>query len=74
MARIKTGSISQGVVSAFIIRNEDPGDEMDFEIVGRNPTEAQTNFYYKTPPDLPAELIDYNWRVSARYQHCDGFS
>ncbi|KAK3819664.1 MAG: concanavalin A-like lectin/glucanase domain-containing protein [Benniella sp.] len=59
-ARIKTGSISPGVVSAFIIRNEDPGDEIDFEIVGRNPTEAQTNFYYNTPPDLPTDLIDYN--------------
>ncbi|KAF9186261.1 hypothetical protein BGZ51_002112 [Haplosporangium sp. Z 767] len=59
-ARIKTGSASPGVVSAFIIRNEDPGDEIDFEIVGRDPSEAQTNFYYRTPPDMPTELIDYS--------------
>ncbi|KAG0254079.1 hypothetical protein DFQ27_007069 [Actinomortierella ambigua] len=59
-ARIKTGSSSPGVVSAFIIRNEEPGDEIDFEIVGKNPTEAQTNFYYRTPPDMAAELIDYS--------------
>ncbi|KAF9353735.1 hypothetical protein BGX26_008507 [Mortierella sp. AD094] len=59
-ARIKTGSTSPGVVSAFIMRNEVPGDEIDFEFVGRNPSEAQTNFYYKTPPDMPTELIDYN--------------
>ncbi|KAI1303401.1 hypothetical protein EDD11_005342 [Mortierella claussenii] len=58
-ARIKTGSSSPGVVSAFIIRNEDPGDEIDFEFVGRDPSEAQTNFYYSTPPDLPPSLIDY---------------
>ncbi|KAG0200638.1 hypothetical protein BGX28_006341 [Mortierella sp. GBA30] len=57
---IKTGSSSPGVVSAFIIRNEDPGDEIDFEIVGRDPSEAQTNFYYRTPPDMPADLIDYS--------------
>ncbi|KAF9434934.1 hypothetical protein BGZ76_007179 [Entomortierella beljakovae] len=59
-ARIKTGSSSPGVVSAFIMRNEAPGDEIDFEFVGRNPSEAQTNFYYKTPPDMPTESIDYN--------------
>ncbi|KAF9198558.1 hypothetical protein BGZ49_000590 [Haplosporangium sp. Z 27] len=59
-ARIKTGSTSPGVVSAFIMRNEIPGDEIDFEFVGRNPSEAQTNFYYKTPPDMPTEEIDYN--------------
>ncbi|KAG0228312.1 hypothetical protein BGX31_006624 [Mortierella sp. GBA43] len=59
-ARIRTGSVSPGVVTAFIIRNENPGDEIDFEIVGRNPMEAQTNFYYNTPPDLPTDLIDYN--------------
>ncbi|KAG0198243.1 hypothetical protein BGX33_012489 [Mortierella sp. NVP41] len=58
--RIKTGSSSPGVVSAFIIRNEDPGDEIDFEIVGRVPTEAQRNFYYRTPPDMPTDLIDYS--------------
>ncbi|KAG0362956.1 hypothetical protein BGZ54_008420 [Gamsiella multidivaricata] len=59
-ARIKTGSSSPGVVSAFIIRNEDPGDEIDFEFVGRDPSEAQTNFYYRTPPDMNTTLIDYS--------------
>ncbi|KAG0238031.1 hypothetical protein BGW42_007585 [Actinomortierella wolfii] len=59
-AKIKTGSTSLGVVSAFIIRNELPGDEIDFEIVGKDPTEVQTNFYYRTPPNMPAELIDYS--------------
>ncbi|KAI8597420.1 concanavalin A-like lectin/glucanase domain-containing protein, partial [Dissophora ornata] len=59
-ARIKTGSTSPGVVSAFIIRNEDPGDEIDFEIVGRDPTGAQTNFYYQTPPGMEASMIDYS--------------
>ncbi|KAF9120008.1 hypothetical protein BGW39_011740 [Mortierella sp. 14UC] len=58
--RIKTGSRSPGVVSAFIIRNEEPGDEIDFEIVGRDPTQAQTNFYYRTPPDMPTDRIDYS--------------
>ncbi|KAG0352390.1 hypothetical protein BG005_008164 [Podila minutissima] len=59
-ARIKTGSTSPGVVSAFIVRNEEPGDEIDFEIVGRDPAEAQTNFYYRTPPFMAADLVDYN--------------
>ncbi|KAF9586222.1 hypothetical protein BGW38_008432 [Lunasporangiospora selenospora] len=59
-ARIKTGSSSPGVVSAFIVRNEDPGDEIDFEIVGRDPTEAETNFYYRTPPTISTDLVDYD--------------
>ncbi|KAF8950094.1 hypothetical protein CPC16_007873 [Podila verticillata] len=59
-ARIKTGSRSPGVVSAFIVRNEEPGDEIDFEIVGRDPTEAQTNFYYHTPPYMTPDLVDYS--------------
>lgn len=60
VARIKTGSSSPGVVSAFILRNEEPGDEIDFEIVGRDPTEAQTNFYYRTPPYTTSDLVDYS--------------
>jgi beta-glucanase (GH16 family) len=64
-ARIKTGSISPGVVSAFIIHNEDPGDEIDFEIVGRNPMEAQTHRF---------DRLQQHWQVGARYQYCNGFS
>ncbi|KAG0296488.1 hypothetical protein BGZ98_000943, partial [Dissophora globulifera] len=72
-ARMKTGSSSPGVVSAFIIRNEDPGDEIDFEIVGRDPTEAQTNFYYRTPPDMLTNLIDYTGKESLNTNTAAGF-
>jgi beta-glucanase (GH16 family) len=44
-ARIKTGSCGLGVVSSFIVKN-DPGDEVDFEWVGLNPNEAQSNYYW----------------------------
>ncbi|KAI9501889.1 concanavalin A-like lectin/glucanase domain-containing protein, partial [Coemansia spiralis] len=45
-ARIKTASIAKGVVSAFIIRNDQLGDEIDFEWVGKEPTQVETNFFY----------------------------
>ncbi|KAJ2851385.1 putative glycosidase CRH2 [Coemansia brasiliensis] len=45
-ARIKTASIAKGVVSAFIIRSEQVGDEIDFEWVGKDPTTVETNFFY----------------------------
>ncbi|KAJ2691539.1 putative glycosidase CRH2, partial [Coemansia spiralis] len=45
-ARIKTASIAQGVVSAFIIRSNLVGDEIDFEWVGSKPNQVQTNFFY----------------------------
>ncbi|KAJ1668458.1 putative glycosidase CRH2 [Coemansia sp. RSA 1813] len=45
-ARIKTASIATGVVSAFIIRSDVVGDEIDFEWVGKDPNQVQTNFFY----------------------------
>ncbi|KAJ1736178.1 putative glycosidase CRH2 [Coemansia biformis] len=45
-ARIKTASIAKGVVSSFIIRSNLVGDEIDFEWVGKDPREVQTNFFY----------------------------
>ncbi|KAK9704449.1 putative glycosidase CRH2 [Basidiobolus ranarum] len=44
-ARVKAASTSPGVVTAFIIRNNE-GDEIDFEWVGGHPNEVQTNYYY----------------------------
>ncbi|KAJ2823402.1 putative glycosidase CRH2, partial [Coemansia sp. 'formosensis'] len=51
-ARIKTASIATGVVSAFIIRNDQIGDEIDFEWVGKAPNQVQTNFFYH-------DILDY---------------
>ncbi|KAI9481887.1 putative glycosidase CRH2 [Coemansia sp. RSA 990] len=45
-ARIKTASIAKGVVSAFIIRSDQVGDEIDFEWVGKDPNTVETNFFY----------------------------
>ncbi|CAG8591761.1 4662_t:CDS:2, partial [Ambispora leptoticha] len=44
-ARIKTGSTAKGVVSSFITKNL-VGDEIDYEWVGLNPNEVQSNYYY----------------------------
>ncbi|KAK9764114.1 putative glycosidase CRH2 [Basidiobolus ranarum] len=44
-ARVKSASTSPGVVTAFILRNPE-GDEIDFEWVGGNPHQVQTNYYY----------------------------
>jgi len=48
-ARIKTASTSKGVVTSMVISNntvETIGDEIDYEWVGLDPTEVQSNFYY----------------------------
>ncbi|KAG9289944.1 hypothetical protein G9A89_010250 [Geosiphon pyriformis] len=50
-ARIKTGSSTKGVVSSFIVSTliktkNMIGDEIDYEWVGLDPTEAQGNYYY----------------------------
>ncbi|KAJ2334171.1 putative glycosidase CRH2, partial [Coemansia sp. RSA 2673] len=50
-ARIKTASVAKGVVSAFIIRNDQVGDEIDFEWVGKSPNQVQNNYYYHDIPD-----------------------
>ncbi|KAJ2316178.1 putative glycosidase CRH2, partial [Coemansia sp. RSA 2681] len=52
-ARIKTASIAKGTVSAFIIRNDQVGDEIDFEWVGKAPNQVQTNFFYH-------DILDYS--------------
>ncbi|KAJ1979979.1 putative glycosidase CRH2 [Dimargaris verticillata] len=50
-AHVKTASTSKGVVSSFIIKNEE-GDEIDFEWVGKDPTKVQTNYYWDGYVDL----------------------
>ncbi|KAJ2540815.1 putative glycosidase CRH2 [Coemansia sp. RSA 1853] len=45
-ARIKSASIAKGVVSAFIIRSDQVGDEIDFEWVGKDPNSVETNVFY----------------------------
>ncbi|KAJ2348064.1 putative glycosidase CRH2 [Coemansia sp. RSA 2618] len=45
-ARIKTASIAKGVVSAFIVRSDQVGDEIDFEWVGKDPNSVETNIFY----------------------------
>jgi beta-glucanase (GH16 family) len=44
-ARIKTGSSASGIVSSFITKNN-VGDEIDYEWVGLNPSEVQSNYYW----------------------------
>ncbi|KAJ1976375.1 putative glycosidase CRH2 [Dimargaris xerosporica] len=48
---VKSASTSKGVVSSFIIKNDD-GDEIDFEWVGKDPTKVQTNYYWDGYVDL----------------------
>ncbi|RKP24611.1 concanavalin A-like lectin/glucanase domain-containing protein, partial [Syncephalis pseudoplumigaleata] len=44
-ARIKTGVLSPGVVSSFITMSPE-GDEIDFEWVGKDRKQVQSNYYY----------------------------
>ncbi|KAJ2854814.1 putative glycosidase CRH2 [Coemansia erecta] len=50
-AVLRSGSTSGGVVSSFIIRNEDVGDEIDFEFVGNDRTTVQSNYYWHNELD-----------------------
>ncbi|KAJ2156573.1 putative glycosidase CRH2 [Coemansia sp. RSA 552] len=58
-ARMKSASVAPGVVTSFIIINEQTGDEIDFEWVGKAPTEVQTNYYYK-------KILDYTQMTAAQ--------
>ncbi|KAI9502043.1 concanavalin A-like lectin/glucanase domain-containing protein [Coemansia spiralis] len=56
-ARVKTASVAPGVVSSFIVRNDQTGDEIDFEWVGKVPSQVQTNYYYR-------DVLDYTKMVA----------
>ncbi|KAJ2762871.1 putative glycosidase CRH2 [Coemansia sp. BCRC 34490] len=75
-ARVKTASIAPGVVSSFIFRSDVTGDEIDFEWVGKSPSEVQTNYYYRnvlnyqqmvpyTLTDTSAAFHDYSFEWTA---------
>ncbi|KAG0031288.1 hypothetical protein BGZ82_007056, partial [Podila clonocystis] len=71
-ARLKTASNQPGPVSSFILISPISGDEIDFEIVGKDPTDMQTNFYYKVRPDREvnygfAQHINVDVDTSADY-------
>ncbi|KAF9425750.1 hypothetical protein BGZ94_007252 [Podila epigama] len=59
-ARVKTASSSAGVVSSFIFRNAMTGDEVDYEWVGKQPNEVQSNYYWNTPATMDPKDIDYS--------------
>ncbi|KAG0346689.1 hypothetical protein BG004_001083 [Podila humilis] len=59
-ARIKSGSPGGGVVSSFIFRNAATGDEIDYEWVGKQPNEVQSNYYSNIPPATDPKDIDYS--------------
>ncbi|KAG0242169.1 concanavalin A-like lectin/glucanase domain-containing protein [Mortierella sp. GBAus27b] len=52
-ARIKTAANVPGPVSSFILISPISGDEIDFEVVGKDSTDVQTNFYYRVQPGRP---------------------
>ncbi|KAJ1958603.1 putative glycosidase CRH2, partial [Dipsacomyces acuminosporus] len=62
-ARIKTASIAKGVVSSFIIRNDQTGDEIDFEFVGLSPNQVQTNYYFNNVLDY-TKMVPYELGAS----------
>ncbi|KAJ2542108.1 putative glycosidase CRH2, partial [Coemansia sp. RSA 1933] len=55
-ARVKTASVANGVVSSFIFRSDVTGDEIDFEWVGKDPSQVQTNYYYR-------DILNYNLMI-----------
>ncbi|KAJ1997188.1 putative glycosidase CRH2 [Coemansia thaxteri] len=85
-ARVKTASVAPGVVSSFIIRNDQTGDEIDFEWVGKAPSQVQTNYYfnnildytkmvpYDVGADSSADFHDYtiDWSAGAVVWLVDG--
>ncbi|KAI9506272.1 concanavalin A-like lectin/glucanase domain-containing protein, partial [Coemansia spiralis] len=70
-AVVKSASTSGGVVSSLVIRNDNIGDEIDFEFVGSDRATVQSNYYWhneldytkmvKSPPlpDTTANYITY---------------
>ncbi|KAJ1966362.1 putative glycosidase CRH2 [Dipsacomyces acuminosporus] len=48
---MRSGSVSGGVVSSFIIRNDAIGDEIDFEFVGADKSTVQSNYYWHNQLD-----------------------
>ncbi|KAF9964185.1 hypothetical protein BGZ70_006811 [Mortierella alpina] len=59
-AKVKSGSPSGGIVSSFIFRSFMTGDEIDFEWVGKQPNEVQSNYYWHTPATMDPKDIDYS--------------
>lgn len=67
-ARVKTASVAKGVVTAFIIRNDQIGDELDFEWVGKDPSQVQVNYFYHDILDYGnSKRIDVGADTSADY-------
>ncbi|KAF9925778.1 hypothetical protein FBU30_004484 [Linnemannia zychae] len=59
-ARIKSGSWGGGIISSFIFRSALSGDEIDYEWVGKDPTEVQSNYYWRTLAGMDPKDIDYS--------------
>ncbi|KAJ1765884.1 putative glycosidase CRH2 [Coemansia sp. RSA 2523] len=58
-AVMRSGSVSGGVVSSFIIRNDKLGDEIDFEFVGADKSTVESNYYWH-------DQLDYTKMVKSQ--------
>ncbi|KAF8930245.1 hypothetical protein BGZ58_008368 [Dissophora ornata] len=54
-AKLKSGSTGPGIVTAFLLSNPALGEEISFELTGRDPHQVITNYYRR----VPAMTADY---------------
>lgn len=57
-AVMRSGCTSGGVVSSFIVRSDKTGDEIDFEWVGKDTSNVQSNYYWH-------DQLDYTKMVAS---------
>lgn len=49
-SKFKSGSSGRGIVTAFLLSNPALGEEISFEITGKDPTTIITNYYHRVMP------------------------
>ncbi|KAG0357470.1 hypothetical protein BG005_003498 [Podila minutissima] len=48
-AKLKSGSTGPGIVTAFLLSNPAMGEEISFELTGKDPKKVVTNYYRRIP-------------------------
>ncbi|KAF9198207.1 hypothetical protein BGZ49_001052 [Haplosporangium sp. Z 27] len=55
-AKLKSGSSGPGIVTAFLLSNPALGEQISFELTGKNPKKVITNYYRRVPALINGEL------------------
>ncbi|KAF9562336.1 CRH- protein [Mortierella alpina] len=67
--KLKSGSTGPGIVTAFLLSNPALGEEISFELTGKDPKKVVTNYYRRIRPEVPPSSAHHGSSHNSHNHH-----